>query len=855
MQKARRSQQAVLFYSFSVALGTIILFIGMFRSPSASESSVLWGLSLPRLLIAIGLLAAFIFYLTIFWRSFLDRGWAEAILERWFGGGRFSRVTAWLAGIGLGLGWIGAFLPSYRTGMLAPYWGRVQPITVFLLVASLATLVVIAVTRNILSVRGLRTSDVFRLGLVLFLASLPVLGLSLWSKYDAYLLEDFWYGAAVPILASQLIVPILGGVLLLLFGRNMYSRRTDLIIFFMLYAVTAVLWAYEPLQKSFMFIGPYAPNKVLYPFADAANFDTASQFGLIGQGIIIFNTLFFERTLYLGFLIYLHSLFGQNYEVLMAAQAAIFAIFPALLYWIGRSLNMRAAGLATALIATIRGINSIAASNMTDTAGPKMILTDFPTAIGVALIILFLCEWLKQPRQKWHYAVWVGGAIGLTIMLRTNALIFLLFIPLYALLHMAQQWKNWLVASSLIVFAIVAITLPWELRNVSRGAMPYSPIVTKIQNVIRTRYPSPSGSVSPQERILSAVTLQQTLPISSLYTSHSAQEQACQTIVCFAPKHFLHNVITSILMLPTSPLLDDLHHTVRESNPYWRADWDGQFTASSLFFFTLNMFFVALGIGAAWKGQRLPGLAPLAVFVFYNLSNAFARTSGGRYLVPADWIVSFYFMIGVLYLIKETISVPNIKLDDASDPENTQRPLQRSSWGKALIGLFVLFGIGALVPLSESLNPPRYADFNTAQALQRHEAQLNSAGLTMSQVDAFLENPGSELLVGRTLYPRAYKMDQGEIIFYPYTVMGFPRTGFVLIGPKGADNVVLPGGIPEHFPHAEDALVLGCREQNYVDAVAVILLDGTETIYTRWPMSKLTCPLKQPVCRNNVVCE
>ena len=77
-------------------------------------------------------------------------------------------------------------------------------------------------------------------------------------------------------------MPILRGVILLLFGRNIYSRRTDLIIFFMLYAVTAILWAYEPLQKSFMFIGPYAPNKVLYPFADAANFDTASQFGLIG---------------------------------------------------------------------------------------------------------------------------------------------------------------------------------------------------------------------------------------------------------------------------------------------------------------------------------------------------------------------------------------------------------------------------------------------------------------------------------------------------------------------------------------------------------------------------------------------
>ncbi len=302
--------------------------------------------------------------------------------------------------------------------------------------------------------------------LVFFLAALLVLVWMFYSKYGIYSpVEDFWYGAGVPILFTQLLTTILGGVLFLLIRWNWDAGRKDLLVVIILYAVTAVLWAREPLQKSFLFTSPRPPNSVLYPFADAAALDAGSQFALIGQGIFAYNTPFFERSLYLSFLVYLHALFGQDYATLMAAQAAVLAVFPAIIYLIGRALNMRAVGFATALLAMFRGINAIAASSLIDLASPKMILTDFPTALGVALVVLFACEWLKRPGQRLHYAVWVGGAIGLSLMLRTNALLFLIFIPLYAIFRFAPNWKGWLVGSALIVLAVLAISLPWELRN------------------------------------------------------------------------------------------------------------------------------------------------------------------------------------------------------------------------------------------------------------------------------------------------------------------------------------------------------------------------------------------------------
>ncbi len=856
IQKIRNSAGPFLVFCSLGAVSSIFVFIWLLLSPSEPGSSIILGLSLPRLLFACGLLAVFTSFMALLINGFRNRPWAEKLQDQWFGGGRSSNVTTWLAGVSFGLSWMGYFLPAYRTGALIHYWPRLQPLLMFILLLSASVLIVLFWIRGSFSFQELKDNKIIRSGFMLFMICLIITLGIVFTQYNAANGEDFWYGAGVPLLASQLLTALIGGVLFMLFARNWNTRRSDLIVFLVIYVVTAVLWAREPLQKSFLFIGPYPPNNVLYPFADAATFDAASQFALIGQRIFIFNTLFFERSLYLSFLVYLHSLFGQDYQVLMAAQAAIFAVFPALVYLIGKSLNMRAVGFATAIVAMLRGLNSIAASNMIDLANPKMMLTDFPTAIGIALLILFMCEWLKDSGKRWHYALWVGGVIGLTIMLRTNALLFLLFIPLYALLTFVPQWKKWLRSSFLLMLAVVAITIPWELRNASLGGLMYGSITAKIQNVIQQRYtPRPqSGSLLPAE--LAPITLQSTQVIASIYQDENPQP--CATVICFALKHFIHNIVTSILILPTSPFLDDVHHVVKENNPFWRPDWDGVFTAPALFFFLLNLFLITLGIRIAWNQQRWTGLVPLAVFLFYNVSNAFARTSGGRYIVPIDWIICFYFMLGAIYLIKLIAGFANINMGDPVFPDHphaTETPVSKSPALTTAFILVLLFGMGSLLPLSEKLHSPHFSNVDPKIVLSEQTGPLNNAGLSSAELQAFLQNPDAELAVGRALYPRFFQIGRGEMHFYPYTEMGFPRTGFVLIGPAGQQGVLLPGESPRHFPHGADVLVLGCKGHNYTDALVVVVLDETNAIYTRSPESELTCPLKQPVCDNNRVCQ
>lgn len=853
MKHLSANQKTLILYSGLLGLIAFAALVQTLSSPSEPGSSFLLGYSISRLILATGLFFVFLLPASLTLKAAKNKTWADSFLDRWFGGDESNWQAVWLGCISFGLGWIGLFIPPDQTGKLGPYLGRLQPVLLIILLGGFATLILSYVRRRKLSTKDQVGTSIFRRGIIYFLACLPFLALMLFSKFGIDAQEDFWYGAGVPVLAFQLIGAIFGGVIFSQAERKRKFKSFDLVVVILVFLITAFLWASEPLQKGFSFVGPYQPNNVFYPLFDPGLFDAASQFPLIGQKLFIFNGNFFERPLYLSFLVYLHSLFGQDYAILMAAQAGIFAIFPALIYLIGRSLNMRVVGFAAALVAMFRGINSIAASNMIDLANPKMILTDFPTAIGIALIVLLTCEWLKSSHAKPHYALGLGGALGLALMLRTNALILLALIPVYALLKFIPQWRKWLIHCLLIVLGVIAITLPWELRNRSLGGQLYSAIILKFQGVINQRY------IAPESISVIPFTLQDTQVIPTLVKgnpNNSIQDaSACNSIFCFVPNHFLHNIVTSVLIFPTSPDLDNLRHTVIKNNPYWKQHWDGAFSPLALFFIVVNLFFILLGISYAWKKQHLPGITPLAIFIFYNLSNAFARTSGGRYVAPIDWILTIYFLLGVFHVIMYLANSLGLQWKIESAVTDKVTPAGQTTQ-KTIIVLIALLGFGSLVPLSESLHPDRYQNFDINAALLQNEQALARAGLNNNSIETFLQDEQAAIIVGRALYPRHYQKDLGEFIYYYPTVkLPFPRTTFTLIGPSFNYGVILPGNVPQHFPHASDVIVVGCLENEYFDALAVIILDEEGAVYTRVPESPLTCPLHQPLCSNNSDCQ
>jgi hypothetical protein len=207
--KFESSQRNFFVYSLFVTILSFIVMRGMLLSPSEPNSAVFLGLSIPRLIFTLGLFVTFISFTLLTIKVFRNQEWSERTLEKWFGGGRSSRIITWLAGISLTLGWIGYFLPPYRVGIFSNYWISIRPLMIFLLMISLATLGVIILQRTRFVIEGIESEKLSKIhyrAFLLFLAFLFLLGTMFYSGFGVRISDDFWYGAGVPILSSQLIL-------------------------------------------------------------------------------------------------------------------------------------------------------------------------------------------------------------------------------------------------------------------------------------------------------------------------------------------------------------------------------------------------------------------------------------------------------------------------------------------------------------------------------------------------------------------------------------------------------------------------------------------------------------------------
>jgi hypothetical protein len=343
----------------------------------------------------------------------------------------------------------------------------------------------------------------------------------------------------------------------------------------------------------------------------------------------------------------------------------------------------------------------------------------------------------------------------------------------------------------------------------------------------------------------------------------------------FIPKHFVHNLITSVLIFPPSPVIDDFRHVIDEY-PYWgrmENSSPGDISGSMGLFLAANLIIFSIGIGIAWKRVRFGAFVPLLVFLFYNLANAFARTSGGRYIVPVDWVIYFYYAIGLVEIIRSCISAIGFHANGFFEKSVNPGPDQGSAklnWGNAGLVILPFFLIVASLPLLELASPGEKPPETTDSLLEKlnEKTFFEQSGFSHQEVEQFLENPDALLISGHGFYPRYYSYDQGEPILpgqmTVYTAREYPRLVFTLLLPNGERPVLLP--IDErrlYFPDAVEVIVGGCQVGqstilisylNYIDAAFVIILDETGTVHLRVPEAPLACPLSEPVCDNNRNC-
>jgi hypothetical protein len=569
---------------------------------------------------------------------------------------------------------------------------------------------------------------------------------------------------------------------------------------------------------------PSPPNYEYYPHSGAAWQDVISQNLIIGEGYK--PDLENEKPLYTFLLAGLHVLRDQDYERVVNLQVVFTAIFPVVLFLFGNVSFNRLTGLILAILAIIRERNALIIMNKFDISHSKLLLTDMPGTMLLSIFFLFSIIWLKKHPRSRLLAFLSGGMLGLSMLIRNQSLVLLLIVGIVLFYILRPEWKKVAIGMSFFSLGVLLAVAPWMWRNYQVSGTFFTVLPDKGAAIVR-RFRMESGLVPQYEDL---TTFEEGLERLIDFSLEHPLE-----MTKFLTAHYLHNEVSTILTLPASFSSCCSIASYVEDLSYW-GSWDGRVLSKSFIPIYMNIILISIGLGVAWKKDRVVGLFPLFIHLLYNLSSIIWGISGWRFILPIDWIGIYYYCVGFVYLATLVFSIYSGKVHQIEEPEGSPEKsvqfLQKRGW---IIGVIIL-GIGLSIPLAEGLFPQRYSQLSKAEAVEILEENLSLSNENVNiDPSALLNDPSIEAYLGRGLYPRYYRAGKGEpgtAFRWPaHTPRDYHRLGFYLAGPDNW-SVVLPlNDAPQFFPNAQDVLVFGCQVENYLIGQVVVILGPDKAIH------------------------
>ena len=694
----------------------------------------------------------------------------------------------------------------------------------------------------------------------------PLLGLQIFGAYLASAGVFLFYLllTAFPIVHSILQKPIF----------------RDSVIFLLLWILASWLWLAEPIHPTYFAPKPRLPNFEVYPYSDAGNYDLTAQYLLAGNGIPGIA----KRPLYSTFLAGLHALSGYNYQMVTSLQVIVLALIPALLYLLMRRIHYPMTGVFLALLIILRERNAIAISGIANISHSKLLMTDMPTLLGVVLLTLILTLWFESPERRQIYALMAGGIIGLWILVRLQ--FFVLILPVLILIFFVfiKQPKTMVKFALIFLLGTLLAITPWLIRNWQLTGYLALDSPGQVGDLASRYQDEPlTGTISLQNQENEGEFFQRMTGSTLGYVLTKPDK-----VFGFTAEHFLHNLVTTLFALPVSyPLVDNgiefynKYPYWRETNqppeklweqccslipyistdvPFWQG-WNGKFTTEARVPILVNLLIVAIGIAAAYRQKHMIALIPLAVYLGYDLSNALIRSSGWRFILPVDWVILFYYSIGLIQLTIWAASFfQPILFSRWLNPENipaeNNQPVSTSSLplkSIAAVSLVILI-LGSAISIGEGLVPIKYRSADISKIISTlSDKDLSKYDLTAEKLKSFLETRGGHAIFGRVLSPKFFLAGEPERWYSNWEserTRNFDELDFMLIGTEsypaflnwqGKENLLTPSPLP----NAVDVLAMGCVNVGIFDTKLLLKLDQSGQYLLQSPNTIWNCPIPQ----------
>ena len=661
--------------------------------------------------------------------------------------------------------------------------------------------------------------------------------------------DRYWNVAGVPILPQQLIlvglwILFLSDLKPLFASANFprlkkISQDRSLFIFLvgLIWISAIVVWNSQELRHTYFAPGPYPPNFERYPFSDASEFDIGSQYFLLGEGL--YNGVTTDRPFLMMFFALLHWIGGQNYDSVVLVQIFFLALIPVFLFILGWKYHSTTAGIGMAVLGILKEKNAISAASEISLANPKVLMSEMLTGllmIGLSVVVVI---WLERQKKSGILPILAGGILGLAIGVRVNAIFLFPLVLLIIFLGYVEKKMDkarWVSASLGFVFAMIMILTPYSVENIKAGGEPFW--MMKITQVFNRSYTSGSESneLAPktQQKLIDPE-----IDVSSKMKSVASfswkvawknltQINSSENFLALTVRHLIHNEITTLLIYPIDYQIEPLDEYL--DKPYWDdlTDWAGQLEPIEIFLLGINLLVLSMGIGYAASQWKVTGLVPLFIHLGYNLTNAGARTSGGRYIVPVDWVVHVYFVLGL-------ISIYYVKRNWRSKHPDGNRDFSKPKFGLSSVYLLIgLLAVGSSFLLSGLIRPehPLVTGRQSLRMIDRTDLRFRDSTNTYRDVKKFVKSDPGYLATGVVFYPRFFgigedfeKFDLGprsenESMLY-----------FRFLTDRGAKHVsvMLTDERIQPFPNGEFAFLIGCDRGSYIEGKIVLPMDNKST--------------------------
>jgi hypothetical protein len=815
-------------------------------APSEAESVVFLQYSALRLMLLLVVflsLLAILFFLAATFRSnwrvgnFVARHWNR-------------EESFWILLAIAGLTFFLIFASKQKLDAFASYRERLYPMLAWFALVAFQFMVAFIYLRGI-------DSGVLRVYRETLLpARVAVLLLALLAAFIAFtkigLAPDtiYWQGAGVPLLFSQVIVAfsaaVLFNVLAVRVGESNHGRL-NLFAGIILWALAVFLWWSQPARASYNILEPAPPNFQEYPFGDAILYDTAAHEFLMGTAL---PNDFWVKPLYSFFLAALHLLAGENYALLVFLQIAILAVIPVLVYSLVSLLGNRAAGVLAGLLVILREQNSIALSNVIQVSHLKLLLSDVFSMGLVVLLVWLVLRWFERPDERRVDPLMIGGVLGLLTLTRGHPiLLFPILAVVIFLFKSASSRQRW-GRAGLFAAGVALVLIPWLWRiyettgrvGLQSPVSPYSANMAGLYS-LTPRLANPAAFTTE----VSEQTLAQSDAQNRQVLEFALQQPG--EVARFVSAHFFHNTIFSYIYLPHSFRIESLRAYVT-AEPFWGA-WFGELSFQGWALLGINFALLALGFGAAWNKRKAIALVPLLIGVGYTASVSIGRISGWRFILPSDWITLVYYSIGLVQLSHIVGFIVNRAPQDVSSQTESQTMKKApASWMRAACFAIFFLSIGAAVTYGNLLFSTRYPAQSEDQLAQEYlrMTQAFDRSIGENDVNAVLQDSRAKLAHGQAIYPYYLEAGSGPVNhFWPaYKPRPYSRLVFYLVGSE-AMNVILPISSSDfNFPGGAEVMVLGCvNDFGDVEALAVLLVGESTSLFMREPIPEMACPFPE----------